>query len=92
MTRLLQSRGERPRCGHVEDGLDGGGVRAGADEIGLGPAAAYKQKGVDDDRLSRAGFAGEDVQPGREGDARFLDDGKVSYGELAQHGGPDARS
>ncbi len=49
MARLLQSGGERPRRGNVEDRLDRGGIRAGADEIGLGTTTPHEEKGVDDD-------------------------------------------
>src|SRR6266536_4830396 len=92
MARFLQCGGERAGGGHVEDGLDRSGVRTGADEIGLGTTASDEQEGIDDDRLAGSRLAREHVEAGGERDARFLENGEIPYGKLAQHGGPDAKS
>ena len=90
MPGLVERGGHRARGGDVEHGLDRGGLRARADEIGLGAGAADQEERVDDDGLAGPGLAGEDVQPRREDDARFFEDGQVADGELAEHRGRHA--
>ena len=46
----------------LEDGLDGGGVLAGADEVARGAAAEQQSDGLDENRLAGAGLAGQDVE------------------------------
>ncbi len=62
---LLREEAGEPAPGrHVEDALDVGRVGAGADELRAEPAAEERPDGVDDDRLTGAGLAREDVEPG----------------------------
>ena len=71
--------------GAFEDGLDGGGVLAGAHEVGAGAAADEQVDGFDEDGLAGAGFAGEDVQAGLEFDLEPVDDRQMAHAQEAKH-------
>ena len=49
--------------------------------------AGDQTEGIDEDRLARAGLAGEEVQTGAELDRQVLDDRDVTDAQGLQHGG-----
>ena len=71
--------------GEVENAADAGAVRAGADEIGRGSAAEEEAKGIDDDRLAAARFAGKEVETVVEAQTEALNDGEIFDVEFDQH-------
>ncbi len=73
--------------GVFEDRFDGRLRLAGADQIGRGAGAEQQADRLDEDRLARAGLAGQDVEAGLELDLDGLDDRKVADAEEAQHVG-----
>ena len=74
-------------AGDVEDGFDDGRGRSGAHERAVGGASEDELEGVDEEGLSGAGLAGDDVEAGGEGEAGLLDDGQVADGQLDEHRG-----
>ena len=58
---------------------------AGADEIGRRAAAHEQADGLDEHRLARPGFAGQDVQTRLEFDLDRIDDGEVLNAKEAKH-------
>ena len=70
----------------LEDGLDGGGLLAGPHELGAGAAADEQADRADEDRFAGAGFAGEDVEAGRELELETIDDGQMADAEEPDHG------
>ena len=80
--------GGAPRvAGRVEreDALDARARRAGADELGAGALAEDRAERVDDDRLARAGLAGERVEARPEVEPQPVDDREVADGQFQQH-------
>src|SRR5690606_29426250 len=69
----------------VEDGLYGGDILAGADEVGRRPAADEQADAGDEHGLAGAGFAGEDVEARTELHLDLFDDGQVPDLQVAQH-------
>ena len=69
----------------LEDGFDRRLLLPRPDEIGRGPAADEQPDGADEDRLARAGLAGEDVQARLELELETIDDGQIADGEEAEH-------
>ena len=69
----------------LEDGLDGRGVLAGAHEVARRPSAEQKADRLHEDRLPRAGFAGQDVQAGVELDLDRVDHREVLDAQEAKH-------
>ena len=65
--------------------LDLGALRAGAHDISRGAIAEQQVHRVDDDRLARAGFAGEHVEARRKGQIEPIDDGQVADTKFSQH-------
>ena len=70
----------------AEGGADGGACLAVADAAGVGAFAEDEAEGVDENGFARAGFAGQDVVAGTEGDFAVFDDGDLVDGELFEHG------
>ena len=71
--------------GVLEDGLDRRLLLARPHEIGRRPAADEQPDGADEDRLARAGLAGEHVQARLELDLQTIDDGQIADGDEAEH-------
>ncbi len=71
----------------LEDAGDDGLVGAVADDLGGGFAAHEQGQRVDQDGFARAGFAGEQVEPGAEGGDGVIDDGVVFSAQFDEHGG-----
>ena len=69
----------------LEDGLYGRGLFAGAHEVGARASADEQVDGFDEDRLSRAGFAGEDVEPRLELHLERFDHCEMANAQEAQH-------
>ncbi len=65
----------------LDDGLGG----AVADHPGIGPAAHQQLDGLDDQRLARAGLAGDRGHPGLQHQRQLADDPEVADGQLVQH-------
>ena len=53
---------------------------------GLPSRPQHQLQGVDQDRLSRAGLTGDDVEPGIELDFERFDDGEAPHAQARQHG------
>jgi len=70
---------------HVEHGLDGATVAAAADERAVGAFAEDEVERADDDRLARAGFAGDDVAAGLELKRQVRHEREVFNAERRQH-------
>ncbi len=68
-----------------ENRFNRGRVLAGADEVARGSTAEQQPDGFDKDRLSRPGFAREDVEPGIEFDLDRVDDREVPYAQETKH-------
>ena len=73
--------------GLLEDRLDGRGLLAGPDELGAGASADEQSDRADEDGFAGAGFAGQDVEAGREFELESIDDGEVGDAEEPDHGG-----
>ena len=60
-----------------EHGADESAVRPGANDVPVRPLAQDGRDGVDHDRFTGAGLAGQDVEAPVKGDLRLLDDGDI---------------
>src|SRR5688572_30131152 len=69
----------------LEDGLNGGGVFAGAHEVRTRSTAGEEVDRFDEHGLAGAGFAGEHGEPRREIDLKVIDHRKIANAEEAQH-------
>src|SRR5258708_33694766 len=69
----------------IEFGRQLGALGAGANHRAVAPAADQQLDGVDQDRLSGAGLAGEDAEAGAELQRDVLDDHEIPDYESAQH-------
>ncbi len=58
---------------------------AGTDHFGRGFRAGQQTQGVDDNRLSGAGFAGKQVETGIEVKFELIDESKISDAKKPQH-------
>jgi hypothetical protein len=68
-----------------EGRLDFGQFGAGAHPFARGAIAQQQTHGVDDDRLARAGLAGENVQPRAKTQLELVDNGKVADAQFGKH-------
>jgi hypothetical protein len=72
-----------------DGGAKGGGDhrlrRAVADEASFTATAQRKAQGIQQDRLARAGFAGEHVEPRAEFQVKRLDQHHIANGQRSQH-------
>ena len=59
---------------------------AGTHQARLGAVAEHQPQGVEQDRLARAGLAGEHAQPRPEGEIERLDQDDITDRERGQHG------
>ena len=82
---VISRRTSSSRPPRLEDGFDGGRVLAGADEVARRAAAEEQADRLDEDRLARAGFAGQDVEARLELDLDGVDDREVRDAEEAEH-------
>jgi len=69
-----------------EDGFDERALFAGPDEVAGRAAAEQEADRLDENRLPRAGLAGQDVQAGLELDLDRVDDGEMLDAEKSEHG------
>ncbi len=69
-----------------------GAFRACAHHLGLGAAPDKQAQRVDQDRLARAGLAGQDVEAGGEVHAQGVDNSEILQLERTQHGDSLTRS
>ncbi len=80
--------------GQGEFGRDHRLRRAAPHQPALGPHAESEAKRVEQDRLAGAGLAGEDAQPGAEGELQPFDQHEIPYRQAEQHraagGGSDS--
>jgi hypothetical protein len=77
---------ERSVRRQLERRLDDRAIGTGPDERAVAPIARHQSEGVDDDGLSGAGFAGEDVQSGTELDDEVVDRHEVADAQRLEHG------
>ena len=71
--------------GEVEEGFDGAGGAASADEGAVGSLAEDEGKGADEDGFSGAGFTGDDIEAGLEVEGEVGDKGEVFNAEGREH-------
>ena len=86
---LLRGDAQRLRYRVVHAGehcTDEGLVHTCTDQLAAGALPQHGAKGVDDDGLTRARFAGQGVEARLEPDVRLLDDGDILNMEHFQHG------
>jgi hypothetical protein len=69
----------------VKAALDDGFFGSGADLFILGPSTQEKGKGINDDRFTRSGLPGQDIEAGEEFHGDLLDEGEVPDTKLVQH-------
>ena len=83
----LENWGEREGRAPVnhEHAFNEGAFRPGADHRRVHAAAKQQFHGVNQDRLARAGFAGDHVEAGRERQIEPVNDGKVLDADFLQH-------
>lgn len=86
-----------------QDGVNGLGVReaengfddalgfAGADGGGVGAFAEEQIESADEDGFAGAGFAGDDVESGFEGDGCFFDEREIFDSQQGKHEAEDSR-
>ena len=81
------------RIGHLEFGRDLSLLRAMANEARIAATAQRQRKGIEQDRLAGAGFAGQHRQPFGKLDIKPLDQDDVADRQTRQHArkvpGPD---
>ncbi len=85
----LQNRGDRGRVG-VEHRRDGRFFGAMADRVAGGLVAEQQCQRVDEDGFSGAGFAGQQVETGRELHGNVVNDRVVFDSQFQQHGDSNA--
>ena len=85
---LRQLRVVEQALGKLEDPLDVGLVRAGPDDLRPRLPAHQQVEGVREDRLARAGLAGDRVQARAEAQLGALDQQQVLDSELEEHRSP----
>ena len=68
-----------------EERFDRGLVRAGSDQVEACPAAEDEVERVDEQRLARAGLAGDDVEARAKGDLDRFDDGQILDSQRGDH-------
>ena len=83
---LIKPRRERPAGRGIEFRCDFRTLRAVADHRRVGAAAHSELERVHQDRLARAGLAGEHREPRLELELERLDDDKIADAQLAEHG------
>src|ERR1041384_2850660 len=84
---LIEERYQRrAQFRHVEGGPDCAALRAGAQERPVRALAEHEVERADDDRLARAGFAGDGVETGLEFQRQVGDAGQVCDARWGQHG------
>lgn len=89
---LREQRTNGVRLGNRE-ARDGGSLsRAGSKEGRIGARTQREAKSVEEDRLSRAGFAGKNGEPGTERKIEPVDQDDVAQGKATQHSRGRARS
>ena len=84
--RLLQHRAGGMALWQVEDRHDLALLGPLPHQFGPSPPAQHEAQRVQQDRLARAGFAGQHVEPGLEGKFQPVDDQHVANIKRAQHG------
>src|SRR3546814_19637649 len=70
--------------GEVEGGGDAGLLGAGPQQARIGPVAEREAEGIQPDRLTGAGLAGEDAEAATEGKVELLDDDDVANRQADQ--------
>src|SRR5438034_416395 len=71
-----------------EEGLDRRLLGPGAHQVRVRPSAERHVERLEEDRLPRAGLAGDDVEPGLEHQLELLNERQVADAERAQHARP----
>ena len=71
----------------IEDGLDGAGVLAGADEAFVGALSEDHFQGTDDDGFPGTRFARDRDEAGTQLPYEFVNEGEVSDFEKGEHAG-----
>ncbi len=80
-----EHRGRRMALRHIEHGRDLALLGAVAHEAGIAAAAERERKGIEQDRLARAGLAGQHRQAPGEFDIEPLDQDDVADRQTRQH-------
>ena len=75
----------RRQRGDVEIGAHLGALRPGAHHARIGAVAEREREGIDEDRLARAGLAGQRGEAARQLEVEPVDDHVVADGECSQH-------
>lgn len=70
-----------------EGGFDGGPAGAGGDDLAAAASAEDERESIDDERLTGAGFAGEDVQAGAGFEHQRAGDGEAGDRDPFKHAG-----
>ena len=83
---VVEQRGDAGRQrGELEARHHARPVLAGAHQPAVGPRAEHQAQRVEQDRLARAGLAGQHAQPAGEVEVQRLDQDDVADGEPGQH-------
>ena len=82
---FVEEGGKSREFHSAEDCFDGAALRTAADEGAIGAFAEDEVECADDDRFSRAGFAGDGVVAGGEIQGEVRDQGEILDAERGQH-------
>jgi hypothetical protein len=85
---LVEDRRDAPagRGVELELALDARRLCALTDQVGAAPGAAQQRQRVDDDRLARAGLAGQHVHAAPELERDVVEEGQSADVQVAEHG------